>query len=149
VLDLLKWAKRRLGADIIVVDPLPFLIRGTKDAYSAEGEAMRMLKDLAVEFNVIVVVVTQPRKGLTGQKNREMIGQDISGSYTQNTDASQVIILHRDRLSETKEGQAIFSDDTKVKLDKSRESETKVTKLKFDGKRCNFYEMVRGEDMQL
>ena len=141
VIELLKWTKRRLGADIVVVDPLSFLIRGARQ-FEQEGEAMRMFKDFAVEYHVIVVLVTQPRKGLPGQKNREMIGQDISGNYVQSTDASQVFLLHRDRKTGTIGNEPIFSNETKVKLEYSRESETKTTKLFFEGKTATFWEIV-------
>jgi hypothetical protein len=138
-IELLKWAVRRLGADITVIDPLPFLIRGVRNQFEAEGEAMRLLKDFAVEYHRIVIVISQPRKSLPTQKNREMMGQDIGGNYQQNTDSSQIFLLHRDRQPATIGNDTIFSNETKVKLEKSRESGTRVTKLFFEGKTATFW----------
>jgi replicative DNA helicase len=100
---------------------------------------MRALKDLAVEYNTIVIVVGQPRKPLANHRGREAVTQDLKGSESFGSDASQVFILHRDRKSNgDDENMPIFDPVTKVKLDKSRESEPRATKLFFDGARCTF-----------
>jgi hypothetical protein len=139
VIELLTWAKRRLGADIMVVDHLHFLTRGEKDETKAQSEAMRMLKDLALDYNLIMIVVGQPRKPLANHRGREAVTQDMKGSESFGSDASQVFILHRDRRSNgDDENMPIFDPVTKVKLDKSRESEPRATKLFFDGARCTF-----------
>jgi replicative DNA helicase len=144
VIETLVWAKRRLGADIIAIDHIHFLVRGEKDETKAQADAMRMIKDLAVEFNVIVVVVGQPRKPQSGVKNREMVEYELKGSEAIASDASQVLIMHRDRVEDTTEGNPVFSNITKFKLDKSRESETKVALLWFRGSACKF-EMYGGQ----
>lgn len=104
-----------------------------------EKEAMRMLKDLAVQYNIIMIVVGQPRKPLSTHRGREAVTQDAKGSEAIGSDASQVFILHRDRKSNgDDENMPIFDPVCKVKLDKSRESEPRATKLFFDGARCTF-----------
>lgn len=139
VMELLKWAKRRLGADILVVDHLHFLVRGERDEVKALAEGMRMLKDIALDFNIIPIVLGQPRKPLSNHRGREMVTQDLKGSEAFGSDASQVFILHRDRKSNgDDENMPIFDPICKVKLDKSRESEPRATKLFFDGARCTF-----------
>jgi CHC2 zinc finger/DnaB-like helicase C terminal domain/Toprim-like len=139
VIELLTWAKRRLGADILVVDHLHFLVRGERDEVKSLAESMRMLKDLALDFNVILIVVGQPRKPLANHRGREAVTQDLKGSEAFGSDASQVFILHRDRKSNgDDENMPIFDSVCKVKLDKSRESEPRATKLFFDGARCTF-----------
>jgi replicative DNA helicase len=139
VIELLVWAKRRLGADILCLDHLHFLTRSERDETRAQSEAMRMLKDLAVQYNCIVIVVGQPRKPLANHRGREAVTQDLKGSESFGSDASQVFILHRDRRSNgDDENMPIFDSVCKVKLDKSRESEPKATKLFFDGARCTF-----------
>lgn len=139
VIELLTWAKRRLGADILVVDHLHFLTRSERDETKAQSEAMRMLKDMALDFNCIVIVVGQPRKPLANHRGREAVTQDMKGSESFGSDASQVFILHRDRKSNgDDENMPIFDPVCKIKLDKSRESEPRATKLFFDGARCTF-----------
>jgi len=139
VVELLIWAKRRLGADIVVIDHLHFLTRNERDENKAQADAMRMIKDMALDYNVIAIVVGQPRKALPQHRGRQMVTQDLKGSEAFGSDASQVFLLHRDRKS-TGEDQniPIFDPVTTVKLDKSRESEPRATKLYFDGARCTF-----------
>ena len=137
VIDLLGAAKKRLGADIIVIDHIHFLTRGTKDETQAVADAMRRLKDLAFDSNVVVIVVGQPRKMQQGRR-QEATAQDAKYSEAFGSDSSQVFILHRERRGETAEGEAIFSSLTKVKLDYSRESETRVAFLNFEGGNCKF-----------
>jgi hypothetical protein len=147
VIELLAWAKRRLGADILVLDHLHFLTRSERDETRAQSEAMRMLKDLAVQYNIIMIVLGQPRKPLANHRGREMVTQDLKGSETFGSDASQVFILHRDRKSNGDDSNLpIFDPVCKVKLDKSRESEPRATKLFFDGARCTFGLLERNYD---
>lgn len=147
VIELLAWAKRRLGADILVLDHLHFLTRSERDETRAQSEAMRMLKDLAVQYNIIMIVLGQPRKPLANHRGREMVTQDLKGSETFGSDASQVFILHRDRKSNGDDSNLpIFDPICKVKLDKSRESEPRATKLFFDGARCTFGLLERNYD---
>lgn len=148
VVDLLVAAKKRLGASVFVIDHIHFLTRGTKDENSALSEAMRMLKDFAFDYNVIVIVVGQPRKMANNQKAKEATAQDAKSSEAFGSDSSQVFILHRDRTSMAAEGEPIFSPVTKVKLDYSRESETKVTNLYFEGATCRFGEMEKTQEVK-
>lgn len=145
VIELLKSAKKTLGADILVVDHLHFLTRSEKDETKAQSEAMRALKDIALEYNVIVVVVGQPRKMQAQHRGREAQMQDAKGSEAFGSDASQVFILHRNRMQGQEGAEvAVFDPITKVTLDKSRESESRSTKLYFRGHICKFEEMAYG-----
>jgi KaiC/GvpD/RAD55 family RecA-like ATPase len=145
VVELLKLAKCRLGADILVVDHLHFLTRSEKDEIKAQSEAMRAFKDLAIEYGIIMIVVGQPRKPQDEHRGRELQTRGIKGSESMGSDASQVFILHRKRLSGGEGDTTVFEQETKVILDKSRESEGRVTKLLFRGEICKFVEMANGE----
>lgn len=148
VVDLLKWAKRRLGADILVIDHIHFLTRTEPDEIKAQSEAMRALKDLALEYGVIVIVVGQPRKSQAQHRGREMQMHDMKGSESISSDSSQIFLLHRDRAEQDETNPnpeaAVLKNETKVTLDKSRESEGRTTKLVFIGDVCMFAEMVAG-----
>jgi DNA primase len=148
VVELLQWAKMRLGADILVVDHIHFLTRGERDENKAQADFMRKLKDLAVDYSVIVIAVSQPRKQNSMQRNRQIVTQDIKGSEAAGSDASQVFLIHRKRKDVTADEQPLFENETKVILDKSRESETKNTKLMFKGEFCKFYDLAYGDDQK-
>jgi replicative DNA helicase len=147
VIDLLAWAKRRLGADILVVDHIHFLTRSEKDETRAQSEALRALKDIALEYRVIVIVVGQPSKPTQNRRGREATSQDAKGTEAFGSDASAVFILHRNRKPPDApkiDGEDdIFESKTKVKLDYAREAEGKVTYQEFKGRTCSFYSIIQ------
>lgn len=98
VLDSIEWGIRRLGANIVVLDHLHFLVRGERDVIQAQADAMQRIKNLAVAYQVIFVVVGQSRKSEPGaaRSNRPSEASDAKGSETFISDASAVFHLHRD-----------------------------------------------------
>lgn len=95
VLDSLEWAIRRLGANIIVLDHLHFLTRGEKDDTKAQADAMQRIKNMAVQHQVIFVVVGQSRKAEASRRGRPSELSDAKGSETFVSDASAVYHIHR------------------------------------------------------
>jgi len=151
VMKLLETAKQVYGGDIFVVDPLHFLIRGgTPGQENSEfAAAMKMLVDFSIKWNVIVIVVGQPRKALQGNRGRMAQGQDARGTAALGEDAATTWILHRNRVqrprsAEESEEEAVFEAVTTVKLDYSRNSEARMTKLIFDGPKAMFNKLEPG-----
>lgn len=136
-------AKQHLGADIMALDHLHFVIRGERDEIAAQAVAMRSIKDFSIAYGVITIVIVQPRKGLQGSRGRIANSQDAKGSETIGSDSSAVYIMHRNRLSDDNEGSPVFSPETLIKLDYAREGESAKTKLYFLGNQCKFVEMER------
>lgn len=95
VLDSLEWAIRRLGANIVVLDHLHFLCRGESNAIKAQEDAMQRIKNLAVKYQVIFVVVGQSRKEQPTKKSRPSEISDAKGSESFTSDASTVYHIHR------------------------------------------------------
>lgn len=77
---LLEWAIRRLGANIVVLDHLHFFTSGDRDATTAEAAAMTRIKNLAVKYNLIFIVIGQSRKAQPSQKYKVSEGSDAKGS---------------------------------------------------------------------
>ena len=151
VMKLLEMAKQVYGGDIFVVDPLHFIIRGgTPGQENSEfAAAMKMLVDFSIKWNVVVIVVGQPRKALQGNRGRMAQGQDARGTAAQGEDAATTWILHRNRVqrprgAEESEEEAVFEAVTTVKLDYSRNSEARMTKLSFDGPQATFHRLETG-----
>ena len=143
VLKLLESAIQVYGGDIVVVDPLHFLIRGERDENAAFAAAMRKLVDFSIKWNKIVVAVGQARKGAAGMKSKMANGQDARFSAALSEDAATTWIIHRNRVSQksTSDGEdeePVFEATTRVKLDYSRNSDPKSGKLVFDGACASF-----------
>jgi hypothetical protein len=95
VLDSIEWAVRRLGAHIVVLDHLHFLTRGERDDIKAQADAMQRIKNIAVKYGIIFVVVGQSRKEQPNRKGRPSEASDAKGSETFVSDASTTYHLHR------------------------------------------------------
>lgn len=95
VLDSIEWAIRRLGAHIVVLDHLHFLTRGERDDIKAQADAMQRIKNIAVRYQVIFVVVGQSRKEQPNRKGRPSEASDAKGSESFISDASTTYHLHR------------------------------------------------------
>lgn len=95
VLDSIEWAIRRLGAHIVVLDHLHFLTRGERDDIKAQSDAMQRIKNIAVRYQIIFVVVGQSRKEQPNRKGRPSEASDAKGSESFVSDASTTYHLHR------------------------------------------------------
>ena len=98
VLDSIEWGIRRLGANIVVLDHLHFLVRGERDVIQAQADAMQRIKNMAVKYGIIFVVVGRVAQIEPGasRSNRPSEASDAKGSETFISDASAVFHLHRD-----------------------------------------------------
>lgn len=95
VLDSIEWAIRRLGARIVVLDHLHFLCRGEQNDIKAQADAMQRIKNMAVKYQIIFVVVGQSRKEQPNRKGRPSEASDAKGSETFISDATTTYHLHR------------------------------------------------------
>ena len=90
-----EWAIRRLGARVVVLDHLHFLCRGERDDIKAQADAMQRIKNLAVKYQVIFVVVGQSRKEQPSRKGKPSEASDAKGSETFISDATTTYHIHR------------------------------------------------------
>jgi hypothetical protein len=107
----------------------------------AFASAMKDLVDFAIQWQVIMIVVGQARKSMAGNRGRAAQGQDIRGTAAFGEDAATTWILHRNRVGRKSiddEEEPVFEPIMKVKLDYSRNSESRSWKLVFDGSTVSF-----------
>lgn len=108
VLDSIEWAIKRLGANIVVLDHLHFLTRGEPDDIKAQSDAMQRIKNMAVKYQVIFVVVGQARKEQPSRRGRSADASDAKGSETFTSDASVVYLIHRNQRHASADGAPLF-----------------------------------------
>ncbi len=147
---ILEWAIRRLGANIVVLDHLHFFTSGDKDATTAEAAAMTRIKNLAVKYNLIFIVIGQSRKAQPSQKYKVSEGSDAKGSEAFVSTANTTYHIHRDIRRDINFDDPsswpsdILDQKTDIRLYKCR---TKgpgkaVARLWFEGSTGRFREMV-------
>lgn len=129
--------KRKHGLDILVVDHLGLLDTGSGKENTAEkiGVATRALKNLALELNIVVLLLVQiNRGGANGERPNKSQLRD-SGRIEE--DANEILLLHRDDYYRDEEDKK-RDGHTHLICDKVRDGEPKTVHLKFDGQFSRF-----------
>ena len=78
-----------------MLDHLHFLTRGERDDIKAQADAMQRIKNMAVKYGIIFVVVGQSRKEQPNRKGRPSEASDAKGSESFVSDASTTYHIHR------------------------------------------------------
>lgn len=146
-LDLLRQAVRRFGVRLVIFDNLNFLARSLEHRHEEVGLVSKAFKRFAMEMEIPVALVAQPRKMQPGQI---MTAWDLKDSADVPADGDQVILLHRDRLASTHgpaavqaatTGAANYSPLTVVRLEKGRVRASKDATLYCVGAEQRFREL--------
>jgi archaellum biogenesis ATPase FlaH len=147
VLDILRQAIRRYGLRLLVFDNLHMLARSIEHRNEEVGVLTRDLKCLAMELEIPLVLIAQPRKLQPGQV---MTAWDLKDSVDIFSDADQILLLHRELVAATQDGAAVtaagdgetdnLSPLTLVRLAKARHQAARDTVLYFEGSEHRFRE---------
>lgn len=92
-----KALKNDKGLSALVVDYIGIiaLLPGRNERETIT-EASKKLKQLAIELNIPVIVLSQLNRGVEGRDNKEPRNSDLRMSGSLEQDADVVILLHRD-----------------------------------------------------
>ncbi len=133
LLDLRAMARRlraQQGVEIIFIDYITLI--GSENTliprHEQIAEISRSLKSLARELNIPVVALSQVRRDAEGKKPT-LADLRESGSIEQ--DADVVMFLHRDRLSDSKDGDQPAAIDTELIIAKQRNGPTGTVDIVF------------------
>lgn len=101
LVDVIRKAKRILGIRAVIVDHLDYMIRGSEGTEeSAIRTRLHELKTVAIEEQVMMIIVTHPRRTKQpGGESKKPTMDDIRGSSSVAQDSETVIIL--DKISDT------------------------------------------------
>jgi hypothetical protein len=145
VLDLIEAAVQRLGATVVVLDHIHFIIRNEKDTVKAQEDAFQRIKNMSVKYGLKFIVVGQPRKTNQQNKGKAVHVSDWKGSETGGSDASAIYSIHRDNvrcLDPLNPPKDDYDTKTEIHLHGARfkgEGNT-FTVLKFIGEYASFVE---------
>ena len=126
IIETLKLAIRRYGLKLLIFDHLHFLCRSIEHQVCEVGLAVQTFKFLAVELEIPVILIAQPRKI---QGDRIMTRDDLKDSSAIAADCDHMILLHRKSMGAKSGGDvsedmqlstASFSPITLCKVEVSR-----------------------------
>lgn len=129
---------RPLG--VLVVDYLQ-LLKVTKKAERRDldiAEFTRELKQIAIEFNVLVIALSQLNRGPAGRPEKRPVMSDLRESGSIEADADTVILLHRP--TEGEEGPFVGEVELIIPKQRAGQSNT-VVRLAFQGHYARLFNM--------
>ena len=138
--NTVKEARNRYGIGFVVFDNLQLLVRTGEESDIAK--ASQMFKMMAMDLDIMVCLISQPRK-LNGAA--EITYDDLKGSSAISQDADTVILIQRKReeSSLSKLRMASFSEFANILVDKDRFARGGSTVLHFRGDISCFDEMEK------
>jgi len=152
VMDLLAQAVRRYGLKLLVFDNLHMLARSVEHRTEEVGVLTKTFKLFAMEHEIPVVLIAQPRKL---SPHQIMTPWDLKDSVDIFSDADQIILLHRELVGSLQDQAAVAAahgdaDDnispvTLVRLAKARHRASRDGLLYFVGAEHRFRELEPGE----
>jgi hypothetical protein len=148
---LLTQAIRRYGLRLLVFDNLHMLGRSLEHRNEEIGLITKGFKLMAMELEIPLVLIAQPRKLQPGQV---MTPYDLKDSVDIFSDADQIILLHRELVAATRDGEAVASAGsgtdnlsplTLVRVGKGRHVPGRDGLLYFEGAEHRFREVQPGD----
>lgn len=137
--NTVKEARNRFGIEMVVFDNIQRLIRSGEESDMAKASGL--FRDIALDMDLIFILISQPRKAGVGQNvDRVITGHDLKGSSAMFFDSDEIIILHRKRIYE-KSGNETLDPKTDVYIEKSRYSSGGKLMLMMEGAKSRFVEI--------
>jgi hypothetical protein len=122
VLDLMEAAVRRCGATVCVLDNLHFYTTGIDDEVRVQAAAMKRIKQMAVQYGLKFIVVSQPRKANAQSRGKKTVIADAKGSASLGDTCDSFMAIHRE-LSKDTTGEGVddpYEEKTLVEMLKTR-----------------------------
>jgi len=138
--NTVRNARDRYGCELFVFDNLQLLV--TSDKESDYAKAVKMFKRIAMELDVMMLLVSQPRKLNT---ERKPTYDDLKGSAAISQGGDLIILMHRRRKKGDVDMIDSFESKTLIIVDKSRFSAGGKAVLEFLGAKSRFIEIKREE----
>jgi archaellum biogenesis ATPase FlaH len=151
ITEMLMQAVRRYGLKLLAFDNLHMLARSVDHRSEEVGVITKTFKLLAMEMEIPLILIAQPRKLTPG---KVMTPWDLKDSVDIFSDADQIILLHRELVASTNdksavaaasEGAEIYDSKTLVRIAKSRHMAGKDALLYFEGAQHRFRELQAQE----
>lgn len=103
-MDILRRIKKDPSLKLIVVDHLlQIQIDSSKHAPTELGETTKMLKRIAQNYKITVVLLSQLNRGVESRENKRPMMADLQGSGSIEQDADMIVFLYRSEYYKEKE----------------------------------------------
>ena len=131
--NTVREARNRYGCEIVFFDNLQLLCSDGEEGKIAT--AMADFKAIAMDLDIMMVLVSQPRK--LNDESKTPNFDDLKGSSAIGQTSDAVILLHRRRTT-SQDSEASFEDTTTLIGDKARFASGGKNRLKFLGDKSKY-----------
>jgi twinkle protein len=149
-----RGAVKRYDAQVIGFDNLNFFVRSLEHQNEELGQVTKLMKELAIDLNIVFFAVAQPRKFDSAE--RVIRGDDVKGSSSTVDDSDTLLLLYRKRVqTQAKDfGKNIgfvgnHSPYALLRVDKARFSSGGECYVYFDGAFSTFRALTPDEKQRL
>jgi replicative DNA helicase len=147
-ISLIKETVLRYGCKWVVFDHFHKLVQSLKNPNQEQANLAVAFKRLAVELEIVLLLIVQPRKTHdTPKKQGVKFAEDMAGSHMIRAEADSIITLSRPRITTSDESDSVFEPKTIVRIE-SRHDKGGVTTLWFHGETQKFYPYDMGAEME-
>ena len=97
--EAVEDAALRHDCKVVLIDPWNEIEHAFERGFSETqytNDALRKIKSLARKYQIAIVIVTHPSKGIVGKGIEDITLYDVSGSQAWNNKSDHGIIVHRD-----------------------------------------------------
>lgn len=130
-----KEVRNRYDIQFFVFDNLHMMVRSEKE--SDIGIATKMFKQIAMELDIFMILVAQPRK-INSERN--MTFDDLKSSSALASDPDSILLINRKRLTSSDQGS--FDPIATVIADATRFSRGGRCKLFLEGDKSTWKELI-------
>jgi twinkle protein len=135
IMELLPVAAQLYDIDFVVIDNLQKFIREERDVVQHTSRAVSVLKDLAVDLNIPILLISHIRK--PDKDRQRILMHDAKSSSTIYQDADIYLTVWNNRKEND------IEDDMKVSINKNRMGEGGIDiDVVFEKEKAWFYEKI-------
>lgn len=130
--NLVRKYKVQQGLDILIIDHLGKIKpTGKGSTYELTTKVSQELKEIAKEFDIVLIVLCQLSRAVEGRVNKRPLLSDLRDTGAIEQDADFIAMLYRDGYYQAREkGETITNDILEVSVQKNRDG--LVGTIEFD-----------------
>ncbi len=137
IVDLVETVRQSERYDLIIIDHIGYFIHGEKDWIQEQSNAVKSLVGLAKERGCAIMLIAHLRKRGPGQKKGyNPTNDDISGSGAFKQDSTEVLIVTRNLISDSKD-EVEYAEDGCLYVSKTKCGPNGKIKLTFSDRKAN------------
>lgn len=129
--SLVKTLQDNERFDLVIVDHVGYFVSGGNNTTQQQADAMKVIASIAKQKRCAIILIQHPRKRSKTNRDEPLSEFDISGSAAFIQDATDVLIVERNRKIDEETGHFEYLDTGYIKVMKSKSGKNGVCSINF------------------